>query len=47
MALPIYLTNVVQPLDLSVFKPFKAVLKKDSATGARRTEARASHPLCL
>ena len=47
VALPSHLTDVVQPLDLSVFKPFKAALKKDSATGARRTEARASHPLCL
>ena len=46
-ALPSHLTDVVQPLDLSVFKPFKVALKKDSGTGARRTEARASHPLCL
>ena len=28
MALPSHLTDVVQPLDLSVFKPFKAGLKK-------------------
>ena len=28
MALPSHLTDVVQPLDLSVFKPFKAALKK-------------------
>ena len=28
VALPSHLTDVVQPLDLSVFKPFKAALKK-------------------
>ena len=28
MALPSHLTDVVQPLDVSVFKPFKAALKK-------------------
>ena len=28
VALPSHLTDVVQPLDLSVFKPFKAAMKK-------------------
>ena len=28
LALPSHLTDVVQPLDVSVFKPFKAALKK-------------------
>ena len=47
VALNSHLNHVVQPLDLNVFKPFKAAVRKRQRDSSLGTETRASHPLCL
>ena len=47
MVLPSHLTDVVQPLDLSVFMPFKAALKKRQREGRNKNRGKSITPFCL